>query len=64
MEQKTRRKARAHGTNKKLDDMRDFYEQFRAMPKEEQMYIKGRMDSYNDKRRLATTQIRESTESG
>ena len=41
MEQKTRRKARAHGTNKKLDDMRDFYEQFRAMPKEEQMWFKN-----------------------
>ena len=64
MEQKTRRKARTQSTNKKLDDMRSFYEQFLAIPKEEQMYIKGRMDSYNDKRSLATTQILESTESG
>lgn len=53
MNQKNRRKARSPAANEKLDEMKAFYEQFRAIPREEQMYIKGRMDSYNDKRKLA-----------
>ena len=43
-------------TQEKISDLEEMSKKFSMLPREEQIYIKGRMDAYNDIRNQTTGQ--------